>query len=87
MTETLNNIDLVKWLRVLAIVIFILNIATYSFMAYETYGDTLNNNDTLPFIVMQTGTGFVNALYSPAVLLALAEIVRIMRKKEGRQDA
>lgn len=87
MTEKLDNIDLVKFLRILAIVIFVLNVSSYLVLAFDTYANPLGSSDGMAFIMVQTATGLVNALYSPAVLLALAEIIRIMRKKEAGKNA
>lgn len=87
MMEKLDNIDLVKILRILAIVIFALSITAYLLLAIETYGDPLSSSDGAVLILVQVATGLANAAYSPAVLLALAEIIRIMRKKEAGKDA
>lgn len=87
MTEKLDNIDLVKLLRILAIAMFVLNIAAYLVLAFDIYGDPLKSSDGIPFILMQTATSLVNAVFSPAVLLALAEIVRVLRKDDAGKDA
>lgn len=82
MTDKLDNIDMVKLLRILAIVIFAFSMVSFIVLSLDFLSSPLNH-DSLPFILMQSAAGIANAMYSPAVLLALAEVIRIMRKQEA----
>lgn len=79
--KKIDNLDVVKFLRILAVVIFVIELSIIPFGYYKNILSMFNGVGVFLSTIWMFLSVVIRALYMPAVLIGVAEIIKIMKEK------